>query len=301
MSVRWFSLGLAATSFACGSVTGQPDAATGDATGSSDASAVARCDPAKPFGTPIPVPNINTSNDETNFTLTRDELTGFVGYVVQPPVSTGQLLVTQRASLGDDFAAPSGALTTAINDATGTEYAPSSVADGLSLYFHRQTSADIAIIVASRADRSSAFPAGATVTAGGSGLVLALGAEISSDGSTLYWLDYNDFKLWSATRGATPSDFVGKTLASTFALGGTALSADELTLFYSNGNGDDVLSTTRASKQVAFEPGAIVPNINTAQQDKPVFLTRDGCVLYLSSNRPGGLGGTDIWQARRPL
>jgi hypothetical protein len=34
--------------------------------------------------------------------------------------------------------------------------------------------------------------------------------------------------------------------------------------------------------------------------DVPVALTNDGCVLYISSQRPGGFGGYDIWEAHRP-
>jgi hypothetical protein len=38
---------------------------------------------------------------------------------------------------------------------------------------------------------------------------------------------------------------------------------------------------------------------NSAADDWPVFLTADGCLLYLASSRPGGLGGMDIWVAQR--
>ena len=33
--------------------------------------------------------------------------------------------------------------------------------------------------------------------------------------------------------------------------------------------------------------------------DAPMSISADGCVLYLSSDRAGGAGGFDIWQAQR--
>lgn len=285
---------------ACGTVPATSDAGPGSGSSNVDAAPTRRCDPQKPFATPTLLANVNTSNDETNFTTTRDELTGFVGAVVQPPSSSARLLVTQRASVDAAFAAPSGTLTAAINDATGFEYAPSSISDGLSLYFHRQNGNVIGAMVASRLDRLAAFGGEASVSVDGSGLAPALSPVISADGQTLYWTDYNDFKLRTAARAGTPSAFTGKKEASTMAVGTVALSADELTLYYANGNSDDVLVSTRASKAVAFGPGTPVTTVNSAQKEAPVHLSYDGCVLYLTSTRPGGVGGFDLWEAHRP-
>lgn len=303
MDLRRIIVPLAACSAACGSVsTSTPDAAmTVDAAMVDGAVGGARCDPQKAFAAPTLVPSVNTSNDESNFTLTRDELTAFVGAVVQPPALSGRILVTQRSSTSAAFATPSATLTAAINNVSGEEYSPSSVSDGLSLYFHRQNAAGIGIVVATRIDGQSAFAAETAVTVDGSGLSPALGPRISNDGQTLYWDDYNDFKLRTAARASTQSNFTGNKVASTMAVGSVVLSADELTLYYGNGNGDDILVSSRASKATTFGPGTVVPNINSAQQDYPLHLSADGCVLYLASTRPGGLGGYDIWEAHRPM
>jgi len=140
------------------------------------------------------------------------------------------------------------------------------------------------------------------VTVDGSGLVNALSPAISADGQTLYWLDFNDFgKVFAATRSSGSTGFVNKRAASTIAIGRSpVLSADELTLFYADGNGTDVLESTRANKTEMFGTGVPVDNVNSTANDIPVALSYDGCVLYLSSNRPRGLGGYDIWEARRP-
>jgi hypothetical protein len=269
------------------------DAITGDAT-------AARCDLSKPFAAATLVPNVNTSNDEYLFTTTRDELYGFVSYVVQSS-SSATILTTSRRSTGDSFGMPNGTVTEQINKATGSEYGPSPVSDGLLMYFHRQTTANIGIYAASRAV-GGVFNLGNTVSVDGKPLLNALSATISADGMTLYWLDFNDFKLHSATRGATPTIFTGNTEVSTMAIPTSAvLSADELTLFYTNNttNGD-ILEATRASKSVPFGIGVPVANVNSPQSDYPTHLSHDGCVLYIISTRAGGVGGPDVWQAQRP-
>lgn len=299
---------------ACGEVRTTPsDASTQDrdasidATGSGDANtsdaSTARCDPTKPFGAPTLVANVNTSNDDVSFTLTRDERTAFVGRVVQPPTPSATILVAERQSTDADFGGPASTYTASINNASGDEYAPSPVADGLILYFHRQTaSSGIGIVAATRADATSTFSAGAAVTVDGSALLNALAPAISADGQTLYWIDFNDFKMHAATRGSTPTAFVNARDASTITLAGQpVLSSDELTLYYSQGNGVDVLESKRTDTSSMFGTGVPVANVNSAMDDSPVAVTGDGCILYISSTRSGGLGGHDIWQARRPM
>jgi hypothetical protein len=46
-------------------------------------------------------------------------------------------------------------------------------------------------------------------------------------------------------------------------------------------------------------PPVLVPNVNSAYDDNGPAISRDGRSLYFTSNRPGGVGSTDIWVARR--
>jgi hypothetical protein len=88
------------------------------------------------------------------------------------------------------------------------------------------------------------------------------------------------------------------------------LSLDRLTLFHapfsSPGSSSpyeqfsDIMVSSRASPSDSFSPAVPVPNVNSPEQEWPLYLTEDGCQLYLASNRPGGVGGYDIWVARRP-
>jgi hypothetical protein len=276
------------------------DSASGGDANTSDGSS-ARCDSTKPFGTPTLLANVNTSNEETAFSFTRDEHIAFVGRVVQGPPSSATIVLAERASREVDFPTPASTLTAAINNVAGFEYAPSSVADGLILYFHRYTAEAITIYAATRPDNVSSFSEGTSISVDGTGLQNALSPTISADGQTLYWLDYNDFKMRSAKRGNTPTIFTNVRVASTMDLSHSpVLSADELTLYYSQGNGVDVLESTRASTSEMFGTGVPVANVNSAMDDSPVAVSSDGCVLYISSARSGGVGGRDIWQARRP-
>jgi len=74
---------------------------------------------------------------------------------------------------------------------------------------------------------------------------------------------------------------------------------DELTLYSSNGFGNDVLVATRTDTNARFGAGAPLDGVNSAANEWPLFLSSDQCSLYLASARPGGLGGMDIWVARR--
>ncbi|MEO8702653.1 MAG: hypothetical protein ABI867_21595 [Kofleriaceae bacterium] len=301
MRLAWILVAIAP---ACGSVSDNADVDAPVAPpldAAPDAPGQGRCNPTAAFGAATPLSAVNTSVDDFSLALTTDEKSAFLSRVVQPPGASSTIVSTQRASSSAAFDVPSTAKTDAINNAAGDEFGPSPTSDGLLLYFHRQNTDGISIVVASRADPSEPFASQSQVSVDGTGLQNALSATISADGQTLYWLDFNDFgKVFAATRGLTPSAFTNKRAASTIAIAGApVLSTDELTLYYAVGNGDDVLVSTRASKTATFGVGVPVGNVNSAALDNPVAVTRDDCELYIASTRSGGTGGFDIWIARR--
>jgi hypothetical protein len=288
--------------FACGSVGSGPDASPGGDDGpplTTDAPPDARCNPAAPFQAPTLVPAINTSFDETGLSLTRDELVAFVGRTIQ---GSDQLLrVATRGSIGADFsAATADAMLAAINNETGSEYGATTSADGFLLYFHRQATSVIGIEMAMRGDVTQPFAASQGVSVDRSTLVDALTPHLSKDGQTLYWLDFTRFGLHQAQRNSQPSSFTNARPASSIDnVYNPVVSTDETALYWSNGMGDDVLVSTRRDRSGTFGAGTPLDGVNSAADDWPVFLTEDGCLLYLASSRPGGLGGMDIWVARR--
>jgi len=48
-----------------------------------------------------------------------------------------------------------------------------------------------------------------------------------------------------------------------------------------------------------WSPPVLVPNVNSEFDDFGPAISGDGRSLYFTSNRPGGLGGSDIWVSRR--
>jgi hypothetical protein len=275
--------------------------------GADGAGGQARCDSKAPFGTATLVETINSSHEEYGFSLTHDEMTGFIGHDTGGSPNTFAIYTSRRASTTATFGIPDDHVTSAIN-ATGNVISGSASLDGLIFYFHRQNpqvSTDIAVLAARRSDSAASFDAGTQITVDGAPLLGAIGPKVSADGVTLYWLDFSNNqygKMFTAVRGASFTEFTGKRAVSTLSLGSEpVLSADELTLYYSlDNNTQDVYATTRPSKAEAFGPGVPVANVNSAANDKPVALTSDGCILYIISQRAGGVAGYDVWAARRP-
>jgi hypothetical protein len=61
----------------------------------------------------------------------------------------------------------------------------------------------------------------------------------------------------------------------------------------------DIFSVPLLPDGMPTEPAAPVPELNTVAGDFGPELSSDGLELFLSSNRPGTLGGNDIWHSTR--
>lgn len=145
--------------------------------------------------------------------------------------------------------------------------------------------------------------------------------SISSDGCTLYFgsrraggLGNSD--IWVTTRITREDDWsepvnVGSNVNTAGNDGTPFISEDGLELYFSSlfrdggYGGDDIWVSTRETKEdewgVPTNLGAV---INTGDEEILPILSNDGLSLFYSSGligpaRPGGLGGSDIWMARR--
>ena len=56
---------------------------------------------------------------------------------------------------------------------------------------------------------------------------------------------------------------------------------------------------TNALRTGWSEPVHLEPPINTSSTDQSPALSPDGLSLYFASDRPGSLGGVDLWVSRR--
>ena len=75
------------------------------------------------------------------------------------------------------------------------------------------------------------------------------------------------------------------------------------TLYFSSaqmgGPGGSNLYLSRMAGAGSFDPAELVPGVNSDGDDMQPSVRQDGRELVFASNRPGGLGGFDIWSASR--
>ena len=81
-----------------------------------------------------------------------------------------------------------------------------------------------------------------------------------------------------------------------------AISKDGLSLYIASsrsGNFDIWVSQRESEQDPWGPPQNLGPVINAAGRDQAPFLSRDGHLMYFFSDRPGGVGGLDLYVSRR--
>jgi hypothetical protein len=250
-----------------------------------------RCDPSAPFGTPTRVPNVNAPFEDLSVALTYDQLRA---YFVRSTGTMGlALLTSERSSAESDFPAPTtDPALSGVVAGPGNELYVYPSADDLVLYYRREST----WLASSRLTPNAPFGAEAQVYVNGVALQ-AHRAMISGSSVALYW-SYASSPLRSATHNNN-YNFISDRTATLFELTDFAISADELTLYYSNYPAADVFRTIRASKNVPFDVGVPVANVNTTGADIPLYVSPDDCFLYLRAGATVSVQENDIWVARR--
>lgn len=251
------------------------------------------CNPNAPFGAPAKMPNVNTQFEDLSVALTFNQLKA---YFVRHNGTTGYVVVTsKRDSVEADFPAPTtDPALAALTAAPGTESQVYPSSYDLVLYFRREQT----LFTAYRTQADAPFDAGTEVYVNGS-LLGAGRAKLSADLVTLYWSNSVDQPLRAARHGGADNYFVSERVVTTFNLIDFAISADELTLYYSNFPSPAVFRTTRASKNVPFDFGIPVANVNLTGADVPLYVSPDDCFLYIRAPASSMSPTNDIWVARR--
>ncbi len=250
-----------------------------------------RCNPDAPFGTPTRMANVNSAFEDLSMAMTHDQLNA---YIVRHSGTTGYVIVaSRRGAVELDFPAPMAEpALAAIAAKAGTELYLYPTSDDLVIYYR----SDSTWFASSRLGPNDPFAAGTQVYANGVPLP-AHRAMISANSVTLYWSSAS-VPLRAATKNINYS-FISERVVTTFDLTDFAISADELTLYYSNYPNPDIFRTTRSSKNVPFDVGLPVANVNTTGADIPLYVSPDDCFLYLRAGAVVSVQENDIWVARR--
>lgn len=276
--------------------TGAPDVITRDA----GVDAAPRCDLAKPFSSPVPIPGaVNTSADEVTPRYTADELTlVFSRYLSTSDAGLDDydLYIATRPS--NDVAFPAATAITELDTPAG-EYDPFLFADGLTIYFasDRPDGARQRIYAATRPSLTSPFAAPIDVGA----LDLAasyVGQPFFVPETTVYFADVDQGGIFTAT--AQSGTFTSPVLVAGLPDSGPqfpSLTGDALTIYVSGaGAGDDVFVATRPDLASPFGALTPVPELDSSSDDDPSWVSPDGCVIVLMSDRQGDF---DMYFAQR--
>ncbi|HET7152378.1 MAG TPA: OmpA family protein [Candidatus Kapabacteria bacterium] len=135
------------------------------------------------------------------------------------------------------------------------------------------------------------------------------GPTITANGKTLYFTStrkggQGGHDYWYSTMNAdsswTPSVNAGPSINTPADEGVSSLSADGQTIFFTGCNRPDGMGNCDIYQAdlVGTEWQNIRnlgPVVNTEYWESQPAISADGKTLYFVSNRPGGLGGTDIW------
>lgn len=284
------SLVLGAVLSGCGDPEVVGDAAVVSDGATEDSSSDTPCDPLAAFSAPAKIMELAYAGRDTVPRLTADELTLVYSRQASafPPDRDYDLYIATRSSRSDPFGAP--VAITQVNS-TETEGNPSISSDGLSLYFDSSRVGG-SLYVATRTAITEEFGSSTPLFALNTASVDS-SPFITSDGSEL-WFASDGFDLFRARwTGAEFGDVTRQDSLNSASYDGLpVLTADDRTVYLASsrpgGMGQlDIWRSHRSTTSETFPAPVLVPELSSATDDYPGWLSPDGCRFYLSSGRDG--------------
>ena len=281
---------------------------TSDAGQSKDAGVVAaRCKATGTFGAPTLVGGTTSADNELSAWLTPDELTI---YVTRTPVAGGDTVIVRgtRADRDAAFGAltpfPLPTMSGSLTWVAGSAQTPSFTDDENTVAFvgYNSVGVQYQIAVSTRTSATSPWSEATLLDRGGSYLYRE--PYFARGGAALYFSDGTGGSSYLVrtnmdATGGYDQDFITWYGDDDYPV----ISRDELTIFFRNSSATtksgDILTTHRKSTAVPFGQGSatIVPELSSPKQDAPVWLSPDGCALYMVSDRAGD--NYDLYRAVR--
>ncbi len=274
------------------------------------------------FGTPTNLgPPVNTSSSDQGPNISADGLELYFCSGRPGGFSNRDLWVATRPTASDPWGEPVN-LGPTVNS-SAPEWAPSISPDGLSLYFNSPRPGGYGgswgdIWVTTRATKDDAWGPPVNLGATVNSSYQDITPGISADGLSLFFTSNRpggsgSLDLWVSRRGTKDDPWgtsvnLGPIVNSAASENDPCISADGWTLFfgdYDSGpfrpggyGGSDIWVTTRATVSDTWStPVNLGPTINSSSLDSQPAISADGSTIFFMSNRPGGLGGHDLWQA----
>ena len=270
------------------------------------------------FGTPTNLgPTVNSSAWDVDPCISTDGLEFY--FASNRPGGSGRhdLWVTTRATTNDPWEEPVN-LGPTVNTSSH-DFTPGISTDGLMLFFASRRpggsgSYDLWVTTRTTTDADWSAPEnlGATVNSSAEEIF----PSISADGLQLYFSEwevsrpggYGGSDMWVTTRDTASDPWgtpvnLGPTVNSLAHDDAPFITADGLALFFSSTRPGtygsvDIFVTRRATTDDDWDtPVNLGPTVNNSDGSEAPRISADGSTLYFMSNRPGGVGNFDIWQA----
>jgi hypothetical protein len=315
--MKRLSLSLLAAVTGCGSVSVQKTDAGASDSGAGTDTAMAdvpgtdapqpRCNPSSPFGTPVAITSLSSTTRDDGLSLSPDGLTAYISSY-RDGSGVDHIYTATRGGPNQAFGAPTVLSSVAMGGAF--DFAPRISTDGLRLYFASNRGATLDIYLATRTSLITAFGTPQALSVVNSTTAVDEDPFLSDDESAIFFASSRTtgtgLDIYSADKGASGmfnAPILRAGLSSTADDFLPVLTADKLTIYFGSTRTDapaqggaDIWMSQRTAVAAAFGTPTNVAELNTANDDFPLWLSPDGCTLFIGS---GPTANTDFFAATR--